>query len=147
MISAIYGILEHSGVSITNYLASYKKSFEEAGSPVEFVLTDINETGFMITDSNGLLLIGNTREDGMVTEISFWIEEAVLENMTEDEANAIFAHCIRALDIDMMSYADVCANMGEYTEGRATYGNFSFELDFDDAGYAVLKAKFIGDED
>lgn len=147
IISAIYGILEHSGVNITTYLASYKKSFEDVGESVEFVLTDVNETGFMITDSNGLLLIGNTKEDGTVTEVSFWMEEAMLENLTEDEANGLFAHCIRALDIDMMTYEDVLANMDEYTDGKATYGNFTFELDFDDAGYAVLKAKLIGEEE
>lgn len=143
IISAIYGELEHGGILITDYLAAYLKSHEDEGDPVEFVLTDINETGFMITDSQGLLIIGNTNEQGIVTDVSFWVGEELAATLTKEQINAMLTHGIRALDIEMMSCADILANFDEYANGKATYGNFTFELRYDDSGYAVLTGEFI----
>ena len=143
IISAIYGELEHGGILITDYLEAYLRSHELDGEHVEFVLTDINETGFMITDSQGLLIIGSTNEKGMVTEVSFWVGEELAETLTKAQINAMLTHGIHALDIEMMTCSGILANFDEYANGKATYGNFSFELRYDDSGYAVLTGEFI----
>lgn len=143
ILSAIYGELEHGGAALTDYLYAYLKSHEDEGAPVQYELTDVNESSFMITDSQGLLMIGDIDDFGSITEVSFWVGEELAAELTEEQINAMLAHCIRALDIEMMSYADVVSNIKVYTNGEATYGNYAFELIYDDSGYAVLKAKYI----
>lgn len=143
LISACYGELEHGGITITNYLAAYKKSHADEGVDIRYDLTDINETGFMVSDSLGILFIGNTDSFGTITSVSFWIDEEIEADYGKDRINGILAHCIRALDIEMMSYNDVLENMDSYTGGRATYANFTFELTFDDSGHTILTATFI----
>lgn len=143
MISACYGKLEHGSVNITNYLGAYLKSHEQEGDPVTYTLTDINETGFMVSDSYGVLFTGNTDEYGQITSVSFWLDESITDQLGKEKANGLLAHCIRALDIEMMSYSDVLANMDSYTGGLATYGNFTFSLKFESSGHAVLTATSI----
>ena len=145
LISTIYGELEHAGVKITDYLAAYLKSHQD--EPVEFLVTDINEIGFMVTDTAGLLFTGNTDEYGIIQSVSFWVDEKIVAQHGRDYVDRLLAHCIHALAIDLMGYQDVLDNMEEYTEGRATCGNFAFDLDYEDNGYAVLNANYIYADD
>ncbi len=143
MISVCYGELEHAGVSITDYLTAYLKSNGDENEQVSFVMTDVNETGFMVSDTKGMLFTGSTDVYGIVQSIAFWVDDNIVVEKGRAYVDRLLAHCIRALDIEMMSYSDVLANIAEYTDGKATYGNFSFELSYEDSGHAVLNARYI----
>ncbi len=143
MTSYLYGLLETQSILLSDYMEAYIESNAEAGIAMQYLLTDINEAGFMLSDSNDVMFMGNTDERGFITQISFWISTSLAEEAGDDGVHAILAHCIRALNIDMLSHGDTVSGMEEYMAGSATYGNFRFELTYDDAGFVILTAVYL----
>ncbi len=142
-LTELYGLLERKSILLTSYMEAYLKSHAEGGDAITFPLTDINDTGFMISDSDNVLFIGNTDGFGYIVSISFWISTAIVDELGDEGVHALLAHCIRALNIDMMSYDDTLLGMDDYLSGAATYGNFRFELTHDESGFIILTAVYI----
>ncbi|MBO4563628.1 MAG: hypothetical protein J5772_08460 [Clostridia bacterium] len=145
-IAEIKAIFASRGLTARQFLSLYLTSNAEAGENVSVMTSEIRTTAFAITTSDELLMTGDTDEDGYIRSVSFWLSLAKIKDIGTRASNRIFAHCIHALDIDGMDFAEVYSAFNAFTQDGEPYGMFTFTIR-DDGDHRVLTATRITDNE
>ena len=139
-IANIYRYMTRSGSTPEIFRILFNESCEAEGEDYSLPTAEVTDNGFAWRTTNGLIIMGNTDAYGSITEMSFWVDEALWSELGEEDVSRLYAHCICALAVEGAGLDEVIADIDLYYEGSRGYGAYSLLLDEDDSGSLVLSA-------
>ena len=138
--ASIYELFSRRSVAPRTLLELFAKSCAAEGEERSIVSAEIGDASFVARTSDGMMIIGNTGEDGLITTVSFWVGKELQKELGEEGLDTLWAHCIHSLTVSETPFEEVTEKLPLYLNGSEHYGEHTISLHRDASGAYVLTA-------